>query len=295
MNYQLAADSLLSFNSDGGRLNTSTSLAASSSFTHLAVTYDGASTLRIYLDGFERAASTSYTLGNLNTAPLKIGASGSCSGLFAGSIDDVRVYGRAITPEEVRVLSGRTDTDGDGFLDADELLLGSDPFDPARAPALDAGIDRLSGSSVSVLNSVDPSLSPAGDPGLAARKAASLGASILNEVHPSQTAAGDPGAATRKASALGASVLNSTHPSESVLGDPGPAATKAASSAASILNAVDPVQTITPGSPGDIRRPASAPVSVLNESDPTEGLLPGDATLGTGTGEPVSIENKAVP
>jgi hypothetical protein len=71
---------------------------------HYAVlTYDG-STLRLYMDGREIAAAPTGGAAPDNTgqAPVVIGAtSRSLERYFTGSIDDVRIWNRAITPTEV--------------------------------------------------------------------------------------------------------------------------------------------------------------------------------------------------
>lgn len=96
------------------RLNTgsTTTLVASSgalqvgSWYHTAMTYDGA-TMRLYLDGAE-VASTPLT-GTLQSSPSSSATIGNQPGgigerPFDGSIDDVRLYGRALTPAEISAL-----------------------------------------------------------------------------------------------------------------------------------------------------------------------------------------------
>jgi hypothetical protein len=69
-------------------------------WTHLAATYDGA-TLRLYVNGAQQA--TRAVTGPLQTSagPLRIGGNGVWDEWFAGLIDDVRVYNRALSPTEV--------------------------------------------------------------------------------------------------------------------------------------------------------------------------------------------------
>lgn len=69
---------------------------------HVAGTYDGA-TLRLYIDG-EPAGSASYG-GRVAESPypLKIGSSGyDDARLFDGLIDDVRIWNRALSADELR-------------------------------------------------------------------------------------------------------------------------------------------------------------------------------------------------
>ena len=68
---------------------------------HLAATYDG-TTARYYIDGIEVASRTvSGSVGNSNI--WRIGAYGtSPGGFFDGTIDDVRIYNRALSAGEVQ-------------------------------------------------------------------------------------------------------------------------------------------------------------------------------------------------
>ena len=78
---------------------------------HIAATYDGSKTpegMRLYIDGIEQELEGLLDLvGNRlpQRYPLRIGASGSTKPNFRGRIDDVRIYDRDLTPEEVAVLS----------------------------------------------------------------------------------------------------------------------------------------------------------------------------------------------
>lgn len=70
-------------------------------WTHLAATYDG-SFVRLYVNGVEVAAAA--RTGNLlaSTQPLFIGGNTIYGYYFAGMIDDVRVYNRALTQTEIQ-------------------------------------------------------------------------------------------------------------------------------------------------------------------------------------------------
>ena len=71
-----------------------------STWTHLATTYDG-STVRLYVNG--SLAGTQSLSGPMPASPdpLRIGGNASWGEYFAGRIDDVRVYNRALTGGEV--------------------------------------------------------------------------------------------------------------------------------------------------------------------------------------------------
>ena len=80
-------------------------------WTHLAVTF-GAGTLRLYVNGVQ--VGTQVVSGSLVTSanPLTIGGNGVWSEWFAGLIDEVRIYNRALTQAEIQ--AGMTQTLGGG-------------------------------------------------------------------------------------------------------------------------------------------------------------------------------------
>ena len=67
---------------------------------HLAVTFDGFD-FRFYIDGVLKVGPRFGTFQLPNNVPLIIGGSGGCS-TFIGLIDEVRIYNRALSAEEVR-------------------------------------------------------------------------------------------------------------------------------------------------------------------------------------------------
>jgi glucose/arabinose dehydrogenase/PKD repeat protein len=88
------------------RINNLTSAARSpvalpvNTWSHLATTYDGA-TLRLYVDG--ALVATQARTGPLpnSAAPLVIGGNAIWGEYFAGRIDEVRVYNRALSAAEI--------------------------------------------------------------------------------------------------------------------------------------------------------------------------------------------------
>ncbi|NUT54739.1 MAG: hypothetical protein HOQ03_01980, partial [Thermoleophilia bacterium] len=81
-------------------LNGTTALPVGS-WSHVAVTYDGA-TLRLYVNGAQ--ASQLAAAGSLatSTSPFHIGGNGSWGEWFNGSIDEVRLYSRALAAGEIQ-------------------------------------------------------------------------------------------------------------------------------------------------------------------------------------------------
>jgi glucose/arabinose dehydrogenase/PKD repeat protein len=85
---------------------TGASPLALTAWTHLAGTYDG-TTLRLYVNGAQvatRALSGALAAG---TQPLSIGGNGVWGEWFAGRIDEVRVYNRALTAADMQADMGR--------------------------------------------------------------------------------------------------------------------------------------------------------------------------------------------
>ena len=79
---------------------SSTSALPVNTWTHVAATYDG-TRIRFYVGGAlvaSQAATGSY---QVNASPLWIGGNAVYGEHFKGKLDDVRVYGRALTPAEI--------------------------------------------------------------------------------------------------------------------------------------------------------------------------------------------------
>ena len=74
---------------------------ATGTWTHLAATYDNA-TLRLYVNGAQAATLATSGPATVSTGPLKLGGNAIWGEWFAGRIDDVRVYNRALSASEVQ-------------------------------------------------------------------------------------------------------------------------------------------------------------------------------------------------
>ena len=81
---------------------------------HVMVTYDGSRTskaIRIYVDGKPEKFKVLLDDLNLtfeNQEPFRIGSGGGAGSRFQGLIDEVRVYDRALPPDEVKVVATAT-------------------------------------------------------------------------------------------------------------------------------------------------------------------------------------------
>jgi uncharacterized protein (TIGR03382 family) len=79
---------------------------ANGAWVHLAATYDG-SNLRLYRDGTNITTTAIVGAMTQSTSPMVIGGRNSADmHWFPGLIDDVRVYDKALTADEVLVLQG---------------------------------------------------------------------------------------------------------------------------------------------------------------------------------------------
>jgi hypothetical protein len=74
---------------------------ATGTWTHLATTYDG-STVRLYVNGAEVRALGAGGAMAVSTGPLKLGGNALWNEWFAGTMDDVRIYNRALTSAQIQ-------------------------------------------------------------------------------------------------------------------------------------------------------------------------------------------------
>jgi hypothetical protein len=70
-------------------------------WSHLSSTYDGAN-LRLYVNGTLRFTKAVTGDIGITTNPLKLGGNAVWGEYFAGQIDDVRIYNRALTQAEIQ-------------------------------------------------------------------------------------------------------------------------------------------------------------------------------------------------
>ena len=86
---------------DGKHIVIAPSALATNSWTHLAVTYDGAM-LRLYVNALLVTNTPVTSLITTSTNPLFIGGDQTMGQYFHGRIDEVRVYNRALSVAEVQ-------------------------------------------------------------------------------------------------------------------------------------------------------------------------------------------------
>ena len=101
--YQIAGDPYLQVTATSARRVDTGQRLPLNTWTHIAVTYDGVSTLRIYRNGVQAASSQTFVLPEPSSAFFSIGSSGDCSfgQRFQGLIDDVRIYNRSLSPSDI--------------------------------------------------------------------------------------------------------------------------------------------------------------------------------------------------
>jgi hypothetical protein len=84
-----------------GRLLDSTVTIAAGQFRHLACTWNG-TTLSLYIDGVLNNSTAQAITPGGNTSPLYIGQFGGNADRLNGTIDEVRIYNRALSQAEIQ-------------------------------------------------------------------------------------------------------------------------------------------------------------------------------------------------
>jgi hypothetical protein len=86
---------------------TTTAVVAQKRWTHLAGTYNG-SLATLYVDGVEFGSVAISGTFTIDTTPLILGGNGNTVGVterFPGRIDEVSLYNRALSPDEIALLA----------------------------------------------------------------------------------------------------------------------------------------------------------------------------------------------
>jgi hypothetical protein len=91
------------FKAGNDALSVNFGAPSTSAFQHLVVTYDGASTVKTYLDGAPAGTGT-WSGAQLKFTSLRIGVNRGTSMRYNGIIDDVAVFSRALSDAEVAAI-----------------------------------------------------------------------------------------------------------------------------------------------------------------------------------------------
>ena len=102
---------LLFNGTSNGRFTDTASDVITGGWQHLCAAWNG-STTALYVDGVSVATTLTLNAGSISscdpTGPLRIGANIASGGsYFSGQIDDFRIYNRALTLAEIRLLASR--------------------------------------------------------------------------------------------------------------------------------------------------------------------------------------------
>jgi hypothetical protein len=103
-NYYLEADSTSvtpATRGAGGSALFGTSKLKANEWAHLAGTYDGA-TMRLYVNGVQVSSRAQTGQIPISTSALQIGGDSVYGQYFPGTIDEVRVYQRALSASEIQ-------------------------------------------------------------------------------------------------------------------------------------------------------------------------------------------------
>jgi predicted phosphodiesterase len=101
------------------RFSTSPNTYNNGEWHHGVVTYDGTSNLKLYVDGVEVATTSTSSLPEVNSHPLRIGSDSRIvdDDLFIGSIDEVGVWNQQLSPSEIlNVMNNGVSTVPSGLL-----------------------------------------------------------------------------------------------------------------------------------------------------------------------------------
>src|SRR5438128_8290987 len=70
-------------------------------WTHVAAAYDGSS-MKLFINGVQAASRTQTGVMTASSGPLRLGGNALFGQYFSGTLDDVRVYNRALSASEIQ-------------------------------------------------------------------------------------------------------------------------------------------------------------------------------------------------
>ncbi|MFH1352591.1 MAG: LamG-like jellyroll fold domain-containing protein [bacterium] len=118
---QLENNNAVQFYCGGGSLTTTENSVANNVWAHIAAVYTG-SEMKIYINGTEKQSTYFYSNPQVTGETLKIGRHASSSWqFFSGCIDEVFVYSRALSADEIAALYPGDSAGGP----ADKITIGS--------------------------------------------------------------------------------------------------------------------------------------------------------------------------
>jgi hypothetical protein len=103
--------------SDGYDFSSASAEHTTNTFYHVVGTYDGKN-LKVYVNGvLEKTSEIGFINAYVGPAPLRIGnilhSNHGKKGVFEGTIDDIRIYKRALSEDEIKALYEGVPDDGD--------------------------------------------------------------------------------------------------------------------------------------------------------------------------------------
>lgn len=119
-------------NNTGLSVNWGNGIPQMNHWYHLAMTYDGAA-LRLFVNGQLKEEKAGSGALHSNSRPFAIGSDNAVQKFFNGSIDEVLIFGKALSSQEIQSNIQQSpaegDRDGDGIPDDKDEF----PNDPSRA------------------------------------------------------------------------------------------------------------------------------------------------------------------
>ncbi|MFH1957286.1 MAG: LamG-like jellyroll fold domain-containing protein [bacterium] len=117
---QLENNNAVKFYCGGGSLTTSDNAVANNVWAHVAAVYTG-SMMKIYINGTEKQSTGFWSNPQVTGETLKIGRHSISGQFFSGCIDEVFVYSRALSADEIAALYPGESAGGP----ADKITIGS--------------------------------------------------------------------------------------------------------------------------------------------------------------------------
>lgn len=155
----------------GSAVVAQASVGPNGTWQHVAAVFDSAAgIMKLYVNGVEAAAATPPDTLLANSHPVSIGARRSSSQPawnlnFAGRIDEVAIYSRALTVDEIDAHLAAAVTPGTGETDTSSALFDLELTAVGMVtpgPALPLVLNEVTGSDIEIHNLSDSAVSPDG-------------------------------------------------------------------------------------------------------------------------------------